>query len=69
MEQPWQSVRHNLEDHAQYLFRQFSTIYRVLEEASFANDEGGVGDDHDCDDVVDDDNVVMLMRIVIIIMW
>ena len=42
MEQPWQSVRQNLEDHAQYLFWQFSTIYRVLEEASFANDEGGV---------------------------
>lgn len=38
--EPWTSVRSNWEEHARYLFRQYSTVYRILQEAQFANDEG-----------------------------
>lgn len=33
-------VRSNWEEHARYLFREFCSIFRVLQEATFANDEG-----------------------------
>ncbi|RYH29371.1 hypothetical protein EON65_08765 [archaeon] len=38
--EPWASVRSNWEEHARYLFRQYSTVYRILQEAQFSNDEG-----------------------------
>jgi hypothetical protein len=43
--EPWNTVRANWEDHARYLFHAHSTVYRILQEAAFANDEGGVASD------------------------
>lgn len=37
---PWHSVRTNWEDHARFLFREYAGVHRVLQEATFANDEG-----------------------------
>eukprot|EP01039_Chlorochromonas_danica_P000143 gene142-151_t len=42
---PWNNVRCNWEEHARYLFRAHSTVYRVLQEATFANDEGRLATD------------------------
>eukprot|EP01038_Epipyxis_sp_PR26KG_P013380 gene13380-17942_t len=38
--EPWQQVRINWEDHATHLFHEHCGIFRVLQEAQFANDEG-----------------------------
>lgn len=43
--EPWHSVRSNWEEHGKFLFRKFSSVYRVLQEATFANDEGVLGTD------------------------
>ena len=39
---PWHTVRLNFEDHARFLFREFCGVHRVLQEATFANDEGNI---------------------------
>jgi hypothetical protein len=43
--EPWHMVRTNWEEHARYLFRTYCTVYRVLQEATFANDEGRLASD------------------------
>lgn len=40
--EPWHTVRLNFEDHARFLFREFCGVHRVLQEATFANDEGNI---------------------------
>ena len=37
---PWHTVRANWEDHARFLFHEYTGVHRVLQEATFANDEG-----------------------------
>lgn len=37
---PWHTVRANWEEHARFLFHEFAGVHRVLQEATFANDEG-----------------------------
>lgn len=37
---PWHTVRANWEEHARYLFHEYAGVHRVLQEATFANDEG-----------------------------
>lgn len=37
---PWHTVRNNFEDHARFLYREYCGVHRVLQEATFANDEG-----------------------------
>lgn len=32
MQEPWQIVRHNLEEHALYLYQEYCTIHRVLQD-------------------------------------
>ncbi len=43
--EPWNVVRSNWEEHASFLFKEYSTVYRVIQEAAFANDEGGLACD------------------------
>lgn len=43
--EPWNTVRTNWEEHARFLFRSNSTVYRILQEATFANDEGRLASD------------------------
>ncbi len=38
--EPWTNVRSNWEEHARYLFHDHSSVHRILQEATFANDEG-----------------------------
>lgn len=38
--EPWQLVRWTWEEHARFLFKNNCGVYRVLQEATFANDEG-----------------------------
>lgn len=38
--EPWHAVRRHWEEHAQHMFKERCNIYRVLQEAAFANDEG-----------------------------
>lgn len=38
--EPWSAVRSAWEEHARYLFKEHCGVYQVLQEASFANDEG-----------------------------
>jgi hypothetical protein len=37
---PWHTVRANWEDHARFLFHEYTGVHRVLQEATFANDDG-----------------------------
>jgi hypothetical protein len=43
--EPWHAVRMNWEEHAKYLFKDFCNTYRILQEATFANDEGTLASD------------------------
>lgn len=43
--EPWHIVRSIWEEHARFLFRDFCRVFRVLQEAVFANDEGIVASD------------------------
>lgn len=43
--EPWHTVRLNWEEHGKFLFRKFCKVYRILQEATFANDEGTLGSD------------------------
>ena len=43
--EPWHAVRTNWEEHAKYLFKDFCNVYRVIQEAQFANDEGSRASD------------------------
>lgn len=38
--EPWHLVRWTWEEHGRFLFKQHCGVYRVLQEATFANDEG-----------------------------
>jgi hypothetical protein len=38
--EPWHTVRHNWEDHAKYLFHEHCSTHKVLQDATFANDDG-----------------------------
>ncbi len=38
--EPWGNVRSNWEEHARYLFHDHSSVHRILQEATFASDEG-----------------------------
>jgi uncharacterized membrane protein YgcG len=38
--EPWRSVRANWEEHARFLFKEFCGVHRVMQDATFANDEG-----------------------------
>jgi hypothetical protein len=38
--EPWHLVRSTWEDHAKFIFKEQCSTYRVLQEATFANDEG-----------------------------
>ena len=38
--EPWTNVRSIWEDHARYLFREHCAVHRILQEATFSNDEG-----------------------------
>jgi len=41
--EPWHNVRTSWEEHVSYLFREHCVVFRVLQEAAFANDNG-IGD-------------------------
>ncbi len=43
--EPWHTVRSNWEEHAKFLFRECCSVFRVLQETTFANDEGVVASD------------------------
>lgn len=43
--EPWHIVRMNWEEHAKYLFKDFCNVYRILQEATFSNDEGTFASD------------------------
>jgi hypothetical protein len=38
--EPWRNVRANWEDHARFVFHEYAGVHRVLQEATFASDEG-----------------------------
>jgi hypothetical protein len=38
--EPWNLVRSNWEEHARHLFHDHSSVHRILQEATFANDDG-----------------------------
>lgn len=38
--EPWHNVRQHWEDHARFLFHDGCSVHRILQEATFANDEG-----------------------------
>jgi hypothetical protein len=38
--EPWHTVRHNWEEHARFLFLEYCSVHKVLQDATFANDEG-----------------------------
>lgn len=38
--EPWTNIRLQWEEHARYLFHEFCGVYKVLQEVTFANDEG-----------------------------
>ena len=42
MLEPWKDIRINWVEHARYLFREHCTIHKVLSEAQFATDDGGM---------------------------
>lgn len=43
--EPWHTVRACWEEHARYLFQEYCSVYQVLQEAQFANDEGKLASD------------------------
>ena len=45
MMEPWQTIRANWEEHARYLFQVNCIIYRVIQEALFATDDGQLAQD------------------------